>query len=179
MPNYQESSIYKLCCKDTTITDIYIGSTTNFRRRKCAHKNSCNKEGNTHYNTKVYKGIRNNGGWDNWDMIQIKEVSCNNKKELNAIEREFIEKLKPTLNYQLLLNRTTEDLKKYIEEHKEQSNNYQKNFREKNKEYIKQWRKNNKEKIVESGKEYRSKNKEKIKIKNQLYYQKKLNIKPN
>ena len=29
--DYSKSVIYKLCCKDPTITDIYIGSTTNMK----------------------------------------------------------------------------------------------------------------------------------------------------
>jgi len=98
MPNYQESIIYKLCCKDTSITDIYIGSTTNFRRRKCEHKRTCNNVNSKEY--LLYKNvfIRDNGGWDNWDMIQIKEVSCNSKRELEAEERKVFDELKPTLN---------------------------------------------------------------------------------
>ena len=111
MPNYQESSIYKLCCKDTTIEDIYIGSTTNFRRRKNEHKMRCNNSKSKSYTSYKYEFIRNNGGWDNWDMIQVKEVSCNNKKELNSIERDFIDKLKPTMNCHLFLNKTNEDKK--------------------------------------------------------------------
>ena len=38
MVNYNKSTIYKLCCKDTEITDEYVGSTTNFSRRKAHHK---------------------------------------------------------------------------------------------------------------------------------------------
>ena len=53
MPNYTESMIYKLCCKDTTIEEIYIGSTTNFNRRKAEHKQVCNNTNKYGYNIKV------------------------------------------------------------------------------------------------------------------------------
>ena len=37
-------SIYKLCCKNPEITNIYVGSTKNFTRRKHQHKNNCINE---------------------------------------------------------------------------------------------------------------------------------------
>ena len=38
MVNYENSVIYKLCCTDPTVTEVYVGSTTNFRKRKNQHK---------------------------------------------------------------------------------------------------------------------------------------------
>ena len=98
MPNYNESTIYKLCCLDTTIEEIYIGSTTNFNRRKSEHKKVCNKISLRGHNEKKYKFIRDNGGWDNWDMILIAKVNCNDKLELRKKEREYMEQYKPSLN---------------------------------------------------------------------------------
>ena len=34
---YMNTLIYKICCKDETIKDIYIGQTTNFDVRKFYH----------------------------------------------------------------------------------------------------------------------------------------------
>ena len=48
MERYQKGLIYKLCCKDLNIKDIYVGSTCNFARRKCQHKNAVSKVGNEH-----------------------------------------------------------------------------------------------------------------------------------
>ena len=98
MPNYNESMIYKLCCLDTTIEEIYIGSTISFRHRKSTHKRDCNIMSRLGYNRKVYQFIRDNGGWDNWDMILIAKVNCNDKMELRQKEREFMEEYKPSLN---------------------------------------------------------------------------------
>ena len=69
--NYNNIIIYKLCCKDPLITDIYIGSTTNFTKRKAAHKSNCNNENCKEYKFYVYEFIRDNGNWTNWDMIEI------------------------------------------------------------------------------------------------------------
>ncbi len=86
--DYQKSLIYKIVCNDTKIKNVYIGSTTNFKQRKSAHKISCNSV-NCRY---VYKVIRDNGGWNNWSMILIDYTPCNTKLELLKIEREYIEK---------------------------------------------------------------------------------------
>ena len=97
-PSYSNSCIYKLCCKDTSITDIYIGSTTNFRNRKHQHKSRCTNINSIEYTQSKYMFIRDTGGWDNWDMILIEYVNCNTILELHKKEREFIELLKPIMN---------------------------------------------------------------------------------
>ena len=38
--DYQKTFIYKLCCRDPTISQIYIGHSTNFKQRNRGHKNS-------------------------------------------------------------------------------------------------------------------------------------------
>ena len=93
MPDYTNSFIYKLCCKDANIKEMYIGSTTNFNQRKYRHKiNSTKKK------VKVYNFINENGGFENWDMILIKKVSVQSRMELNKYERESIDLYKPSLN---------------------------------------------------------------------------------
>ena len=82
MVNYKNSVIYKICCNDTEIKDIYIGSTTNFIMRKHKHKSVCNDPNNKQSYEYKYCFIRENGGWNNWNMIEIKSVECNNKIEL-------------------------------------------------------------------------------------------------
>ena len=98
MPNYQKGIVYKLCCNDLSIKDIYIGSTTSFRKRKYTHKGSCNDINAKNYNSKVYKFIRDNGGFKNWSMILIAETASNSKLELNKHERYYYEKFSASLN---------------------------------------------------------------------------------
>ena len=52
---------------------LYVGHTTNFNKRKYNHKSSVNNEKGNLYNLKLYQMIRENGGWDNFNMIVIKE----------------------------------------------------------------------------------------------------------
>jgi hypothetical protein len=149
MPNYSKSIIYKLCCKDPIITDIYIGSTTHFIERKCAHKNGCNKEKLKSY---VYEFIREHGNWQNWDMVQIESYNAENKRELESRERYWIETLKSSLNKNIPTQSPAE-------------------YKEKNKEKITEYRHKNKEKIAENNSEYYQNNKEKIADQQAKYYQ--------
>ena len=133
---YENGLIYKIVCNDPTITDCYVGSTTNIVKRRHNHKSYCNNENGKQYNYYVYQFIRDNGGWENRSLILFENHSCENKLELDKRERYYIEELKSTLNKQ----KPTRTQKK--------------------------WRKDNKDKIVEQMKEYRIKNKENIKEKN-------------
>ena len=146
MPNYNNSSIYKLCCKDANIKDIYIGSTTNFTRRKCSHKSACNNINSSTYNVKVYKFIRDNRGWNNWDMVLIDNVNVNNKNELHKKEREWIENLIPSLNICIPTRTQKEYNKEYTEMNKEKIKERRKIYNDKNKEKRKEYYIINKEK---------------------------------
>lgn len=149
MVNYNNSIVYKLCCKDPEITDIYIGSTTNFIRRKCNHNTVCNNENDKHHKLKVYQFIREHGGFDNWTMVQLKSYVCLNKRELLTIERNHFEELKPSLNSNIP-SRTKREFYK-------QSEQVDKIKSQKQTYYIK-----NKDKIAETQKKYKENNKEVI-----------------
>ena len=166
MPNYSKTIIYKICCNDTNIKDIYVGSTCNFRQRKYKHNMRTNQKDNQKYNnTYVYRFIRDNGGWNNWSMIQLEEVECKNKREKEKYEREWYDKLKPTLN-QILPYITAEEKK---ENHIKYSKIRYQNNKETIKEKVRKYKENNKEKILKNSKEYYENNKEKIKEKVREY----------
>ena len=96
--DYSKIIIYKIVCKDLNIQDVYVGSTSDFRRRKCEHKRRCNAITDSAYNHKKYIIIRENGGWDNWDMIEIEKYPCNDGNEARQRERYWYESLQSTLN---------------------------------------------------------------------------------
>ena len=99
-PNYLNAVIYKLICKTITVLEIYIGSTANEKERNRTHKTSCNNqsEKNKAYNYKVYKFIRENGGWDNWKIEIIEKCPCENKIQMREREQYYCDLLKPELN---------------------------------------------------------------------------------
>jgi group I intron endonuclease len=162
--DYSKTIIYKLCCNDINITEIYIGSTTDFKARKYQHKSSCNNEKNKRYNLKVYQYIRDNGGWDNWSMIMIEEYSCNSKLEAEKRERYYIEELKSTLNYNIPTRTIKEYNKKHYEEFKEDYKirwkQYYINNLDYNKERVKTYRNEHKEECLEWDRNRYNNNKE-------------------
>lgn len=117
--DYSKTIIYKLCCLDNNVTDIYIGHTTDFRKRKTQHKSGCTSETGKKYNIKVYKFIRENGGWDNWKMIQVEEYPCKTKRDAEAREQYWMQELNPTLNSVLAFLPDDTDMQKYHREHKQ------------------------------------------------------------
>ena len=66
--DYSRCCFYRLVCLDPTVTECYVGHTTNAVNRKRMHKNSCTYETAKGHNYKVYKFIRAHGGWAGWKM---------------------------------------------------------------------------------------------------------------
>lgn len=93
--DYSNTIIYKIYCIDNTISHVYVGHTTNFIKRKYQHKNCSN---NLNNKLKIYEIIRQNGGWNNWDMVEIAKYNCKNKTEARIKEQYHFEELKATLN---------------------------------------------------------------------------------
>ena len=93
--DYSNTIIYKIYCNDKTINDVYVGHTTNFTKRKYLHKSACS---NLNNKLKIYNTIRQHGGWDNWDMVEIAKYNCSNHTEARIKEQEHYELLKANLN---------------------------------------------------------------------------------
>ena len=177
--DYSQVCIYKICCKDISITDIYVGHTTNFEQRKNSHKRCCET---LNKNIRLYNFIRENGGWDNWTMIQIETCNCNNKREAEMKERYWIETLNAKLNCNMPITtkeekdkqkqdwygenkqEILEKAKEHYEENKEQKLEYQKQYVQENKEHFKsyqdEYREKNKTQLYEQKKVYRAEHKE-------------------
>ncbi len=134
--NYQNGIQYKIVCKDPAITDCYNGSCVSLKDRKKGHKEKSLNPNCKEYNYKVYRFIRENGGWDNWTFIQLEIFPCNSKQELVAREREIFDVLKPTLNTNspmITLDERKHRMAKYAEEHKVEIADYKKQYYDENK----------------------------------------------
>jgi hypothetical protein len=155
--DYSKGLIYKIVCNDITITSIYVGSTTDFTIRKYHHRYCCLHKEHRLNHLKIYQTINDNGGWDNWSMIEIEKYSCKDKRELEAREHYWFELLNSDLN--IVPPFKTEDEKK----------EYRKLWREEDK-------KNNPEKYIQKDQEQREKRKEQRKIEWALWYEKNKDI---
>ena len=96
--DYSNTIFYKISCKSEDNDELYIGHTTNFVQRKSAHKNSCNNPKSPNYPVKLYKTIRDCGGWGNWNMEIIAFRNCNDSRDARKAEQEYYENLGATLN---------------------------------------------------------------------------------
>ena len=177
--DYTNTIIYKIVCKDLTIKDLYIGHTTQFTKRKSGHKADLKIKKH-----KLQITILENGGWDNWDMIEVEKYSCVDSNEARARERYWYELLNASLNgqspnlnienckinkdkyYKLNRDVILQKVKNHYVLHKEDKNEYLKNYREQNKELSKKYREDNKEAIAIRKKEWREDNKDTLRKKN-------------
>ena len=152
-------TIYMIKCKNPNIKDCYIGSTTNFELRKQSHEyNSMNGK------SKVYEFMRKNGNFYNFEFEILEDnIEFNIRKELNKIERYYIEEFKSSLNTQIPTRTPKEYDKTEIRKNKNKYYDIIRNQTEKRKEYAKmydkKYKEENKEKKKELDKIYREKNK--------------------
>lgn len=128
------SVIYKIYCLDENIKDYYIGSTTNFHKRKISHKTKCNNVNDIGYNMLLYKFIRANGGYNNW-TFEILETfeSFISKKDLHKIEGQYIKNNNPTLNCIIPSGLSRNE---YLLENNDYFNNKRHNYYHNNKDII-------------------------------------------
>lgn len=150
MPNYQLGKIYKIV--DNTNENVYVGSTCEptLARRLASHvvKYKSYVLGSCIFVTS-FKIIQNG----DYDIVLIENYPCNNKDELHARERYYIE--------------TTDCVNKNIPNrtHKESTQQYYIKNKDKFAEYNKQYQMNNKEQINKQREQYRQENRAKINLK--------------
>ena len=130
--DYANTAIYKIVSNDLSITDSYVGHTTDFKSRKCQHKNTCNNDKAGRYNLKVYKFIRENGGWDSFSMILIERYPCKDALEASSRERYWYE----TLNAQLNAIFPQRSRAEYLEDNKDVIKQQRQGYRETHRETI-------------------------------------------
>ena len=94
---YHKSIIYKLEHVSNPEL-VYIGGTTNFNARKAQHKSRTLNPNDKEHMAYKYKCIREAGGWDMFRMIPIKEISVENKRQLEMEEEKVREEYKAKMN---------------------------------------------------------------------------------
>ena len=147
--DYSKVVFYKIVSNDLDIRECYVGSSTNFTKRKYQHKMSCTNPRDHNYNYKLYQFIREHGGWENFSIVPLEEVSCSGKLEVLRKEREHFENESATLNMSVPSRTKSE----WSSENKERASTTKKEWYQNNLEMTKERSKtryfNNKEKIQE------------------------------
>lgn len=152
--DFSKTVIYKIQHKE--IDDLlYVGSTTNFTQRKSEHKSNSTNSNAQIYNAKLYKTIRDNGGWDAFNMVILKPFPCQNFNEAHTEEDKVMREMKSSLNTK----------RAYVspEERREYLKQYNYDNRDKRSEYGKEHYQLNKDDISERHKAWREENVDKIK----------------
>ena len=172
--DYSNTIIYKIVCNDLSVTDCYVGNTTQFRQRKSQHKRNCSNSNSKDYNIPLYKFIREYGCWENFSMIEIEKYPCNDGNEARSRERFYFDLLNANLNkYKPLI--TKEERKQYDKEYKQKEECKEKDkiYRDEHKNEINEknkiYREQNKDKIQECHKKYKDEHKNEIKEKDKIY----------
>jgi len=146
--DYSRTVIYKLVNKeDYDNANIYIGSTANFTQRKYCHKTCCNNEKDKEYNSKKYQFIRENGGWNEWNMIEVEKYPCTDNREAEAREEHW------RIHFNAVLN--TKKCFLTVDEKKEYTTQYRLNNIDKSRQYYL----DNRDKLIEYQRNYNLNNK--------------------
>ena len=173
MENFKNALIYKICYKDDSIEEHYIGSTCNLTRRSYEHHTNCINPNNKEHNRPVYMFIRANGGWDNWRIQKITDVHCDNKHDLNLIEKQYIKNGNKLLNKNVPLRKWAE----YYQDKKAEIKAKKRQYVEENRDMLNERRRQRYKQNSSASKEYYQKNRQKILAqRRKLYYENKLKI---
>ena len=172
--DYSKCCIYKIqCINDESL--VYVGHTTNFDKRKIQHKKNCMNEKEKGYNYKLYRMIRDNGGWEEFRMLEEEKYPCNDKREAEKRENEVMKELKSTMNTNksyISVEELREHHKKYREINKDRIRDYNGKNKEKLQIYRKEYYENNSERKLKYQKEYIHKNKAHIQEYQKAYREK-------
>jgi hypothetical protein len=122
-----EYTFYKL----SIAGKCYVGSTIEFDNRMIKHKNRCNNEKDKNYHLKVYQYIRENGGWNDVEIIIIETNKCD-KCEALDLETKFMLSFDADLNSRY----PKRSMKDYYETNKQSILEKKKEYSEKNKQII-------------------------------------------
>ena len=155
MPDYSKGKIYKIYCNITGET--YYGSSCNtLAKRMGSHR----EKAKLTTTSCTSKSIINRG---DYDYSLIEKYECNNKQELHARERYWIENNEcvnrkvpgrtPKEWYQNNKDKILKIQKVWNQNNKEKMKAYHELYRKENKEKKKEWYQNNKEKRKENEKQ--------------------------
>jgi hypothetical protein len=75
----------------------YVGSSRDMRNRKHRHKKNCIDESCKDYNSKLYQMMRQNGGWDAFEFIEL-EYHHYTEHQAHEYEQQLIDQIQPTMN---------------------------------------------------------------------------------
>ena len=164
--------IYLIKHKTCDDKKVYVGSTNNLKQRIKKHEEGCYYEKSKKNNINLYKYIRQNGGFNEYQFIILECYVCNFKYELHYKEDDYIKMYDNNLNSKRAYLTRGEKREKHNKMRRK--NNYDKRYYDNNKEIVlnrcKEYREQNKDKINEKAKKKYDENKENESMRSKKYY---------
>ena len=130
MPNLERGKVYRIVCRKTGLK--YVGSTT-------AQYLSQRLPEHVHNHKKSRNGCTSRQVIDNGDYYieLLEECPCNERKELSARERYWVEK-EPCVNKCIPGRTHAECMREWVNNNREKWNTYMRDYRRKRREALKQ-----------------------------------------
>jgi len=154
---YEKCQMYLLRHKDDIHNEnVYVGHTINKQARLSKHETRCCEKSYYATDLKLYKYIREHGGWFNWEMVILEDYPCKNKIEATVRENWYFNEYNTTLN-------SHEPGSMIILGEKQYHQQYRDNHKDKTLKYNKMYNEQNRELINTNSSKYYHLNKEKIK----------------
>jgi hypothetical protein len=82
--DYSTTCVYEIVCKNNDKVPKYIGFTTNLTQRKHYHKRNMSNTNNI-----MYSVMKENGGFNNWDIRILDECDCSNAEEARNLLNNY------------------------------------------------------------------------------------------
>jgi hypothetical protein len=98
MDSYErvDTDLYVISCRDSRITERYIGYTTNFESLREYYSDDYDDEKGSKSRSKLYTFVREHGGWDNWDITILETYK--NRAEAEMAKLGLLEQYEFELN---------------------------------------------------------------------------------
>ena len=145
-PAINDYTFYKIVNVNGDCELCYVGSSCDMKQRRRSHKFNCNNPNSNRHNLKVYKTIREHGGWNEFKIVELGTAEQLKVAEALVIEETYRIELKANMN-------------------SHRCGTHQNGIKEYNKQYVI----DNADKIKERGKQYCIDNYEHIKERNYQY----------
>jgi predicted GIY-YIG superfamily endonuclease len=129
---YHSTTIYKIVCRDENNKLFYVGHTTNLKSRAQTHKQRSNNDDPS----KLYQHIKENGGWDNFQVVEIERIKCENITEAKKRELFWIKELEAELNS----NVPMQTIQEWNQQNKERMREWRLKYNRENYDRLKQYK---------------------------------------
>lgn len=160
--DYSRAVVYKIVCKDTNISFVYVGSTCNYRDRLSHHKSDYFNVASPRYKLPLYEFMRANGDWINFEVVIVEEYPCECKRDLEVREQHWKIVCGDNIGVKkahVTKEEIKEEARKNYIQNRENRLQRAKDYYEQNKEKKRKYYEENKERILEKSKIRYQKNK--------------------